>query len=367
MTAGSTKPAANPAVVADRDLDLVLAGIHLRLGALGLARAELETLAGRNLLDDPAIRDLAEARWRTGDTAGAGDAAATYLEIDPDDVLALVIAAEAQSEASRPAEARLAGRAVDRANGTLDPLFAGLKRSSIWPAEPGSAVGPVGGLFDGLHPGPVTPGMGFQRRRADRALEPIAPGVADQQDSSADGANDASTHAESSGPGLWGDEPGAALAVDAVTLDPQALFHGARRALDLNRDAEAAAGLILALRGSPGLAPAILDLLAGRADPLSVLVRGDAHRIVGREVEAMRDHAAAAARLVDLVAEPDRTTAADHSTHRHRQFDANAAGSTAAGTAHPAVTSTDSPGSDSSATGATGHDPIQTPIDVEDT
>ncbi|MFN8631135.1 MAG: hypothetical protein U0838_12715 [Chloroflexota bacterium] len=41
-----------------------------------LARAELEALAGRGRLDDAALLDLAEVRWRTGDLGGAGDAAA---------------------------------------------------------------------------------------------------------------------------------------------------------------------------------------------------------------------------------------------------------------------------------------------------
>jgi hypothetical protein len=58
-----------------RDPDLALARIHLRLGSLGLARAELEALAGRDALDIDGLLDLAEARWRTGDLPGAGDAA----------------------------------------------------------------------------------------------------------------------------------------------------------------------------------------------------------------------------------------------------------------------------------------------------
>src|SRR6476661_3109975 len=61
--------------IATRHPDLVLARLHLRLGSLALARAELETLAGQDALDEDGLVDLAEARWRTGDIAGAGEAA----------------------------------------------------------------------------------------------------------------------------------------------------------------------------------------------------------------------------------------------------------------------------------------------------
>ena len=95
-------------------------------------------MAGRNELDDDGIRDLAEARWRTGDTTGAGEAAAAYLAAIPDDVVALVIAAEAQAELGRPGEARrLAGMAMEGADGSLEPIFAGMRRSSIWPVDAG--------------------------------------------------------------------------------------------------------------------------------------------------------------------------------------------------------------------------------------
>ena len=53
--------------------------LHLRMGSLALARAELESLAGRGMLDEPALLDLAEVRWRTGDLAGAGEAANALL------------------------------------------------------------------------------------------------------------------------------------------------------------------------------------------------------------------------------------------------------------------------------------------------
>ncbi|HXI80380.1 MAG TPA: hypothetical protein VNM34_06125 [Verrucomicrobiae bacterium] len=273
---------------AARHPDLVIARVHLRMGSLGIARAELETLAGRDLLDDEGVRDLAEARWRTGDVTGAGEAAASYLATNADDVLALTIAAEAQADLGRPAEARrLAGRALDGAAGSLDPVFAGMPRSQIWPVDPGVAATPAGVLFDDLHPGPLpTPppdGSAAWRWSAevddaamDELLETrLPPPVV-------------------GGQSLWGDDD---LRVAAAALDPTTLFHAGRVALEGGRSEDAATALILALRSAPGLAPAVLDLLGGRAEPILVLVRGDAQRVVGREAEALRDHATAAGRL----------------------------------------------------------------------
>jgi hypothetical protein len=269
-----------------RDADLVLAGAHLRLGALGLARAELETMAGRDLLDDEGIRDLAEARWRTGDTLGAGEAAAAYLEVESGDIVALVIAAEAQAELGRPGEARrLAGQAVQRASGSLDPVFAGMRRSSIWPAEASAGDGPAGVLFDDLHPGPVIRMPDHTRRDSDRR----EPTDRDGAIAPFDPALPAEFH---HGPGLWDDETLAPA--DTAPVDPADLFTQARSAIEEGRYDAAATGLLLALRASPALAPAVLDLLAGRSEPILVLVRGDAAAIVGRTAEAARDHATAA-------------------------------------------------------------------------
>ena len=44
-----------------------------------LARAELESSAEPGTLDESALLDLAEVRWRTGDLAGAGEAAQAAL------------------------------------------------------------------------------------------------------------------------------------------------------------------------------------------------------------------------------------------------------------------------------------------------
>jgi hypothetical protein len=262
----------------ERAVDLVLARVHLRLGSIGLARAELETLAGRNALDEEGIRDLAEVRWRTGDLPGAGEAAAAYLEGHPDDVVALVIGAEIQSGLGRPGEARrLAGRALTQVDGPIDAVFAGMPRSSIWPIDAGTSAEPAGVLFADLE---APPGSGSP------FAEPVA---LDRGVVTEDGA-----HPGPEGPGLWDRHGG----TEAAGLpNPAELITRAKDALAAERPGQAAAALALALRAEPGLAPAVLDLIRGRSGPVLALVRGDAHRIVGHEAEAMRDYAAAVAAI----------------------------------------------------------------------
>jgi hypothetical protein len=260
----------------DRAADLVLARLHLRLGSLGLARAELETLAGRNALDDDGIRDLAEARWRTGDLPGAGEAAAAYLDLQPDDLLSLVICAELQSHLGRPAEARrLAARALPQSDGSIDEIFAGMPRGPVWPVEPGAPIEPAGTLFADLGtPLPLAPGAAVER-----SGEPTV---------------DLPAEMASSAPGLWEHH----LETTAPVLpDPGELLARARSALRADRPGQASASLALALRAEPSLAPAVLDLIAGRTEPVLALVRGDAHRIVGHEAEALRDYVAAVAAI----------------------------------------------------------------------
>jgi hypothetical protein len=81
--------------------------------------------------------------------------------------------------------------------------------------------------------------------------------------------------------------------------DPTELVARGRAALQANRPGQAAAALALALRAEPSLAPTVLDLIAGRQEPVLALVRGDANRIVGHEAEALRDYATAVA-AIDL-------------------------------------------------------------------
>lgn len=257
---------------ADPATDLRLARLHLRMGQLGLARAELEAMAGSGDLDDAGLLALAEARWRTGDLAGAGEAAQAYLAPGGDDVTALVIAAEAVAAVGRPGEARrIAGRALEQADVPLDRIFAGMPRSSIWPADPADAAQPT--LFGAEPAG---------RRRTERAAGAVTAPVDVVE----------TEQPRSSGPGFWDTE-----AVESDLLpDPVDLIEAARHAFDAGDPRTAAVKLALALRAGPELAPAILELTeaARRRTPEVELARGDAFRLVGRELDARRCYAAAA-------------------------------------------------------------------------
>src|SRR6187200_2771193 len=145
MTSTLTRPSAP----AGRSAELVLAHAHLRLGSLALARTELETLAGMGKLDTTGLIDLAEVRWRTGDLAGAGEAAAVALRGDEDHPVALLIAAEAAASLGRPSESRrLAARAMASATGSIDAIFAGMPRSAAWPPDADEPPPTAPTLFD---------------------------------------------------------------------------------------------------------------------------------------------------------------------------------------------------------------------------
>ena len=166
--------------------------------------------------------------------------------------LALVIAAESVSAQGRPGEARrLAGRALEAADGPLDPLFAGIPRSLIWPAEEIAAS-------DGL---PAVPGG------------PIA-------------ARPAQAHASRS-----------SAASPVVVADPSVpastgaaeAYAGGRAALGAGDTTQAAVRLGVALRLEPGYAREVLEAIGERidTDPELALVAGDALRLLGRESEAL--------------------------------------------------------------------------------
>jgi len=279
-----------------RPVDLRLAALHLRTGAYALARAELETMAGNGTLDDDGLLDLAEVRWRTGDLPGAGEASAAFLTSGRDSVLALVIAAEATAALGRPGEARrLAGRAIEAADGPMEPLFAGLPRSPIWPQDPSDPAEHAGIFFADEG------GRSTSRPVANLAGSAPAGLVApDEGVMAADGAA-TGLAGEALPASLWdahlhGAHPHAALPVPSLPDGPTVL-DAARRALETGDTSHAVVQLGLVLRVSPGLAPAVLDVAGSTPGAGFDLIRGDAYRLVGHEAEAQRAYASAATAL----------------------------------------------------------------------
>ena len=270
--------------VATRDPDLVLARLHLRLGSLALARAELETLAGRDALDEGGLLDLAEARWRTGDITGAGEAAVAALDEQEDGpLLALVVAAEAAAARGRPTEARrLADKAMEAAAGSIDAVFAGMPRAAVWPPDAAAPPPSPTTMFEA--PRRATSPVHRHPRPHETVIAPAAAAAAAavRDEATPTGDADAATI------GLW---EGATPASDtgfATDLTPEDELALGRAALDSNDPDEAAVRLGLVLRIAPALAPAVLELIEGRTDRGLALVRGDAYRLVGREPEARR-------------------------------------------------------------------------------
>lgn len=266
----------------ERSVELVLARAHIRLGSLALARAELEILAGLGALDLAGQVDLAEARWRSGDLVGAGESANAALAAGEEAPLALAIAAEAAAALGRPNEARrLAARAMERVVGPIDALFAGMPRSAVWPADAAEPPPTAGTLFH-HEPGPPP-----NRRAGD--LDAGAVGAR------ATGPDDrhASTIAATLTPGFWDvdrDTTGPA----AELPEPGSELEAARAAVGRGSTDEAALRFALALRLAPALAPAVLEATDGLVGPAIHVVRGDAYRLVGLELEAKRAYAAAA-------------------------------------------------------------------------
>ena len=265
-----------------RRVELILAHAHLRLGALSLARVELETMAGLGFLDTGGFVDLAEVRWRTGDLTGAGEAAHAALRADVDEPTALVIAAEAASALGRPSEARrLAQRAMACATGSVDATFAGMPRSNAWPPDADEPPPTAPTLFEG--PEPAAPAEGGERASGGHAAGAGATGSA-------------SVAAAPTGPvmrGFWDDEETADDGLSQLP-DPALELEAGRAALVAGALEQAALRLALALRLAPALAPAVLEATAGARGPAIAMVRGDAYRLAGHEEEARQAYAVAA-------------------------------------------------------------------------
>jgi hypothetical protein len=278
----------------DPPTDRRLAAIHLRMGQLGLARAELEALAGAGELDDRTLLVLAEARWRTGDLTGAGEAAQAYIATGGDDVVAFVIAAEATAAVGRPSEARrLAGRVLERADRPLDQIFAGQRRSLIWPVDTSEAATPEVIFPRAAHEAQTevitTPSVPESTSESAVLEQPVAPAEAVSPE--------ATEAVPATGPeGFWDLET---IREDEVPEPGDALV-AARADLAAGDVPAAALHLGLAIRIGPELAGEVLEIIDAQQDrsPELDLIRGDALRLLGREDDARRAYADASLAIV---------------------------------------------------------------------
>ena len=265
-----------------RTTDLQLARAHLRIGQYSFARAELETLVVRGQIDREGLGDLAEARWRTGDLAGAGEAAQAHLDAGGDRTSCLVIAAETAMADGRVADARQLADTVLGRPDDLDAIFAGLPRSRVWraaggyeePADAGHEEEPVEAGLSRAGPAPAAaPGLSVPLPAHDEAVDAREPGAA---------------------------RPVApAPAAETASASAHRLIAFAATALRDDR-ARAAVELSLVLRSEPSLAPAVLELIARtpadrptRSGAALEIVRGDAYRLIGRPREAEQAYAQA--------------------------------------------------------------------------
>jgi hypothetical protein len=257
--------AAAPAV-ADPATEIRFARLHLRTGSLHRARSEYESLAGNNLLDTPATLDLAEVRWRTGELAGAGSAAAAYLAADGQGALGFLIAAEAAAAQDHVADARrLAGRALERSLVNLEVFFAGVPRRMTWPESTWTA--PAAMKIDASSPA-ATP---------DRAAP--SPVMGEPLTEAPEGS-------------LWArieelpaPEPEAQLPAAVSHLWDGEVAAGAA-ALRAGDALMAALHFAVALRMTPESARAVIDGIGERQDLALELVRGDALRQLGNGSDA---------------------------------------------------------------------------------
>lgn len=286
MTKATAASGSAPAASRGAD-DVRLARVHLRMGQLTLARAELEGLLHQDLLDTTSLAVLAEARWRTGDGRGAAEAAAAHIAAGGSDDVALCIAAEAAALDGRQDDAReLMDRLPAADAAALDALFAGMPRRAFWPAGPVDRTD-----LDEL------------RRDAGRGRDSVRRPGAPRGGSTDRGSADVSVEAHARA-ALGAERPGTEIAgetsaADAASragqapttrrrkaqLDPTAELALARSELDAQPD-RAFLRLALVLRHDPTRAPAVLDVLHLRREPAAALLRGDAQRLLGRHLEA---------------------------------------------------------------------------------
>ena len=283
-------PGEGPASDIQRSADARLARVHLRGGLLTLARAALEQMAGAGTLDRDAMADLAEVRWRSGDLIGAADAARAHQASGGDEPLTVLIIAEDLAHRGEDSDAQeLIEGVYDRVGGAVDLLFAMEPRSSLWPtADDGwmiadaEAPGRWGLLVGGSEV--ADPSADEWANAA--LIRPVPMAMAGVAGAPAPEGRGGLTH------------PGGAASTSAMMMSGRLAgeeLETVGRALAAGDTAAASRRLAVLLRLDPALAPVILseaDRAAAATRPGSAelsaihLVRGDAYRTLGRDIEA---------------------------------------------------------------------------------
>jgi hypothetical protein len=307
-----------PGPEADRDVaaDVRVARVHLRMGQLTLARAELEDLLRRDALDAGGLAVLAEARWRTGEGGLAAEAAIAHLDAGGSDDVAICIAAEALAGEGRTEESRELMLQLPASDAvTLDLLFAGMPRRASWPAGPVDRSNlealrrdtdtQVFGRSMLSREAPTRPSADAAGRPA-----PLQPRTIDAPGRAIPGPREVIEATASGALGPSSSPAAGALSAAATggrstrpvrrrakaQMDPLVELARAREELDTRPD-RALLRLGLVLRHDPTLAPAVLEALHLRREPAAALLRGDAQRLLGRHLEAEAAFDAAAEAL----------------------------------------------------------------------
>ena len=201
---------------------------------------------------------------------------------------------------------------------TLDALFAGMPRRAFWPAGPVDRSD-----LDELRRGAEARGTG-RAAPGPTGLSPAPTGPADVPDgrpagaAPADGRSvpgpraviEATSGADWDAASVRSAADGGQPQLDRTPLDlpinrgrrlkgqldPQVEIVRARAEIESRPD-RAFLRLALVLRHDPTFAPAVLELLRLRREPMAALVRGDAQRLLGRHLEAEAAFDAAAESL----------------------------------------------------------------------
>ena len=143
----------------------------------------------------------------------------------------MIIAAESAFALGRPGEARrLATRAMTAAGGTLDALFAGMPRSSVWPSDPAEPPRP-------RRPCSATTATASRqaarssKSAADEDRRRAAPGPLPATAAGIAAAATGPTTPGAATPGLWDDDPEVDLPIPGPAARSAAMLEAGRLAI----------------------------------------------------------------------------------------------------------------------------------------